>query len=64
MQSPKDTAFDALGAFEQTVRTYQYYPDEAFRRERLDEIAAAKAWLRTVPTDTSPLDGPGVGGRA
>ena len=55
---------DALGAFERVVSTYPDYPSESFRRERLDEIAAARDWLRSIPTDTSPVEAPRVRGRA
>ncbi len=67
MSDPRQTTRDALGAFESIVRKYRHYPSESFRRTRLDEIAAAKAWLRTIPTtDTSPVtdtgEGTGIGG--
>jgi len=66
-QTPHATALDALGAFETTVRTYAHYPSESFRSERLEEVAAAKAWLRSLPTEhlsrgSATGEGTGIGG--
>lgn len=64
---PEQTVLDALGAFERVVSAYPDYPSESFRRERLDEIAAARDWLRSIPTrhltrGSATGEGTGIGG--
>lgn len=43
-----EAILDALGAFKETTRRYDYYPSEDFRRQQIGRIERAQAAVKAI----------------